>query len=110
MTVDPSYVISPHVVHTHDDDGVTAVSMCLRCMLELHIADGELVPDTRLQAIAGAWAKMSDRDRGRIRSWVPHFISTIEDALTEVDALTEENNDGEPHPLTTMSGSLTKPL
>lgn len=49
--------------------------------------DLTLIPDHRLQDIADAWNEMSDRDRGRIRSWVPHFISTIEDALTE------ENND-----------------
>jgi len=42
-----------------------------------------VVPDTRLQAIADAWNDTMDRDRGKLRSWVPHLVAAIEDALTE---------------------------
>ena len=54
MTVEPTYLIPSHVVHTHEGDHPMQEAMCLRCMLDLHIADGELVLDTTTQAIKDA--------------------------------------------------------
>ncbi len=39
----PRYRIPTSVVHTHDEEHVLAAAMCLRCLLDMHIADGELV-------------------------------------------------------------------
>ena len=35
------YRIGDHVEHTHKD---VPPSMCVRCMIDLHIEDGELIP------------------------------------------------------------------
>lgn len=84
MTAEPTYRIPPHVIHTHDDgDSPMAAAMCLRCMLELHIADGELVLDSRLQALADAWNELDYRDRHKVRQVAGKMIARIEDALTE---------------------------
>ena len=47
-----TYRIADSVTHTHSN---VPPSMCVRCMIDLHIDDGELILDTRLQAIADAW-------------------------------------------------------
>ena len=80
MTGERSWRIPDHVVHTHDGDSPMAAAMCLRCMLELHIADGELRPDTRLQAIADAWSKYRSPE-----GWVEGIVPILDllDALVE---------------------------
>ena len=53
-----TYRIPDSVVHTHDGDSPMAAALCLRCMLDLHIADGELIPVTRCKHQWLPWLRL----------------------------------------------------
>ncbi len=41
------YRIPDTLSHTHEPESPLGVAMCIRCMLDTHITDGELVPVQR---------------------------------------------------------------